>query len=361
MTGNLVRLKSLAFAQIQKILIMSDKNQSYVQKISRLLSEQRVVLAVVAILVGIIAVVTLSESFAQKNSLGRYPQGTNLESEKKEREVDKLVAEIRQIRSQTGGSLFWLNLFGVFVTVGGAVGGYVIAQRQNRQEQRSSEEKTERERLEFEHRKDIDSQFQELVQELTLLDRPLLRAAAAMKLGALLKKFPSEWNVSETRRIELLGLTKQILATALALEESTKVQKAIMIAVAMHPDLQNLNFSGVQATNAYWAKRDFTYADFYQANLSYASFRKATLNKAQFWGANLQEAVLAGADCTESNFKLADLQRANFQEANIKGANFIDAKNLTIEQIKSAKNWEQAHFDEDLCRDLNLTTSPDKY
>ena len=41
------------------------------------------------------------------------------------REIDKLAAEIRQIRSDTTGSLFWLKMIALFVTVGGAVGGYL--------------------------------------------------------------------------------------------------------------------------------------------------------------------------------------------------------------------------------------------
>ncbi len=50
---------------------------------------------------------------------------------KEQGEVDKLAAEIRQIRSDTSGSLFWLKLVARFVTVGGAVGGYLVGQSQN--------------------------------------------------------------------------------------------------------------------------------------------------------------------------------------------------------------------------------------
>lgn len=46
-----------------------------------------------------------------------------LDDQKKEYEINKLDAEIRQIRSDTAGSLFWLKLIALFVTVGGAVGG----------------------------------------------------------------------------------------------------------------------------------------------------------------------------------------------------------------------------------------------
>ncbi|MFM9157949.1 MAG: hypothetical protein ACKOPK_08510, partial [Dolichospermum sp.] len=35
-------------------------------------------------------------------------------------------------------------------------------------------------------------------------------------------------------------------------------------------------------------------------------------------------------------------------------ANFIEAKNLTPEQVKSAKNWEKACYDPELRRKLNL-------
>jgi len=44
-------------------------------------------------------------------------------------EVERLKAQIKQIRSDTAGSLFWLKMVALFVTVGGAVGGYLVGLR----------------------------------------------------------------------------------------------------------------------------------------------------------------------------------------------------------------------------------------
>ena len=61
-----------------------------------------------------------------------------------------------------------------------------------------------------------------LFQELSS-SSALLRAAAAVKLGSLLNSFPAEWKVRPPRRHELILLTKQVLATALAIETEDKV------------------------------------------------------------------------------------------------------------------------------------------
>jgi hypothetical protein len=57
-------------------------------------------------------------------------------------EITKLAAEIPQIRSDTAGSLFWLKTVALFVTVGGAIGGYLVGQQ-----------RTTKSRLDFERRK----------------------------------------------------------------------------------------------------------------------------------------------------------------------------------------------------------------
>ena len=141
-------------------------------------------------------------------------------------ETAKLAAEIRQIRSDTSGSLFWLKLIALFVTVGGAVGGYLIGQ--NRVTKR---------RIEFENRKNIESVYQTIVQELSD-QAPLLRAAAAVKLGNILKSFPAAWAGDDPGEKEwkqqLIQLTKQVLAASLSIEQDRKVLKTLTIALALH-------------------------------------------------------------------------------------------------------------------------------
>src|SRR6266550_1486157 len=151
-------------------------------------------------LLAIILVVYYTQRLSEQTSLP--PIVTT--SPKEQYEIAKLAAEIRQIRSDTSGSLFWLKMIALFVTVGGAVGGYLIGQ---------SHATTKR--IDFENRKNVDSAYQALVQELSDKDAPIQRAAAAVKLGAILKSFPSEWTVTEPRKEQLIELTKQVMAAAL--------------------------------------------------------------------------------------------------------------------------------------------------
>ncbi|MGZ8159189.1 MAG: pentapeptide repeat-containing protein [Methylobacter sp.] len=245
-----------------------------------------------------------------------------LNDKKTEYEITKLDAEISSIRSDTAGSLFWLKLIALFVTVGGAVGGYLIGQS-----------RTTIARLNFEDRKNVDEVYQSIVQELAS-DSPILRAASAVKLGAILKSFPAEWNVSDNRKAQLLQLTKQVLAAALSIEDIPKVLKTLTISIVLHKpessnglaNVQELDLSGANAEDAYWARCDFENADFYRANLCNASFRKSKLSGAQFRESNLNNAIFIDSKCINTNFKMADLRGASFDRAYLKAVNFENAK-----------------------------------
>jgi uncharacterized protein YjbI with pentapeptide repeats len=290
------------------------------------LNQFTIIILVLLALAFIVLVIYLSQSWVEQGSLPPFDEASPLE----QYQIAKLAAEIRQIRSDTSGSLFWLKLIALFVTVGGAVGGYLIGQSQ-----------TTKKRIAFEDRKNVDSAYQSIVKDLSDDKSILLRAAAAVNLGALLKSFPSEWSVSDVRKVQLIQLTKQVLAASLAIEQDPKVLKTLTIALALHRpwkddpaqpgkeqygDVREVDLSRAKAVDAYWAKVDFTYSDFYQADLSEASFRRAILKGAQFRQSDLTKAVLIDADCTEANFKLADLRHANLSGATLTSANFDGTK-----------------------------------
>lgn len=288
------------------------------------LTQPVVVIVVLAVIIGVAAIAFALQSRAEHGALTPVGGGKNVLAQ---REIDKLDAEIRQIRSDTSGSLFWLKLAGVFVTVGAAVGGYLLGQTRTTRERAEAERQIAQQRLDFEHRQNVDATYQALVQELSGKSA-LLRVASAMKLGKLLESPPVEWHVSERRSRELSDLTKQVLAASLAIERDPKVLKALTIAIALHAtsaeagDLRSLDLSGARAADAYWARINFANADFYRADLSNASFRKARLDGAQFRETTLTGAVLAGATCGSTNFKLADLRGADLSDADLRGANF---------------------------------------
>ena len=178
-----------------------------------------IALSVVGLLAVVLALVYVSQYMIERDALSPVDDPAQL---RELREVDKLSAEIRQIRSDTGGSLFWLKLVGVLVTVGGAVGGYLVGQS-----------RSTRRRLEFEDRKKVDELYQQMVVELASPSE-LLRTAAAVKLGELLRAFPQEWQISDSRREELVQLTKQVLAASLGIEKEAKVLKTLTIQVVLH-------------------------------------------------------------------------------------------------------------------------------
>lgn len=99
------------------------------------------------------------------------------------------------------------------------------------------------------------------------------------------------------------------------------------------------SLAGVNADKAYLVQIDLA-----NANLAKASFREANLQQAKLQGANLQQA----------NLQQANLQAVNLKQTDIEAADFRKAKNLKTAQIKSAKNWEKAKFDDDFRAILGL-------
>jgi hypothetical protein len=275
------------------------------------LSDRTIAALVLFVLAGVIAVVYLSQVVVEKK--GALSPVTTAADLKQQREVDKLDAEIRQIRSDTGGSLFWLTMAGIFVTVGTAVGGCLLGQSRSTHK-----------RLELEKWNNVNALYQGIVQELSSSSE-LLRAAAAAKLGKFLQSFPAEWDLTPERHAELRDLTTKVLAASLAIEKDQKVLKTLTIAIAV-ADLHEVDLSGAHAHDAYWARIDFTDADFYQADLTRASLRKAQLTRAQFRDTKLNDAVLADSSCEAANFKATDLRGADFSGAMLKQASFEGAK-----------------------------------
>jgi hypothetical protein len=291
------------------------------------LSQRTIVLLIAAVLLVSVLSVYLSQAFVERDAFS-LPSTVSSSNPKEQYELAKLAAEIRQIRSDTSGSLFWLKMLALFVTVGGALGGYLLGQSQ-----------ATRARIAFEDRKTVDAAFQAVVQDLSH-QSPILRAAAAVQLGIVLRSFPVEWNVSDARRDQLLQLTKQIMAAALAIETDLKVLKTLTISLAGHQpwsddpdekvrrrsDLRKIDLSGANARDAYWADVDLSAADFYRATLSEASLRRAVLTYAQLRETDLTGAVLAGAICDNANFKFADLRRADLSGASLIDTSFEGAK-----------------------------------
>ncbi|MFN4876680.1 MAG: pentapeptide repeat-containing protein, partial [Aphanizomenon sp.] len=95
-----------------------------------------------------------------------------------------------------------------------------------------------------------------------------------------------------------------------------------------------------------------------KAYLEQAKFQKAHLYKANLKESKIKGANFQGADLEDTKFKDAIMCDDVFDQATSSKkyicANFIEAKNLTAEQVKSAKNWEKACYDRELRIKLNL-------
>ena len=143
-----------------------------------------------------------------------------------------------------------------------------------------------------------------------------------------------------------------------------EVQSAYLSTINLkEANLQDANFSGSTLFQA-----NFEQATLYSAVFGCVSQtifeRKCTdLYQANFRAADLRSAYLSG-DLRDTNFVDANLEDARLVEVNLQGANFERAdlkgaqlecvEGLTVEQLKHAKNWEDAYYDEEISQALDL-------
>jgi uncharacterized protein YjbI with pentapeptide repeats len=91
-----------------------------------------------------------------------------------------------------------------------------------------------------------------------------------------------------------------------------------------------------------------------EANLMGAHLEGANLKNANLEDANLKKASLVGAKLEEASLAGADLEGANLKETDLENAHLEETKNLTIEQVKAATNWEKAYYDDRFKNALGL-------
>lgn len=157
----------------------------------------------------------------------------------------------------------------------------------------------------------------------------------------------------------------------------------------MELNLPGAHLQGIHLPNALLVSADLREANLVHADLRGADISRANLSGAILIDANLQGADLRGADLEGAILGIADLRRAILIDTNLSHANLIDAdlrhanlngailtaadlcntdlqganlihadlhhvKNLTPQQVRSAQAWEQAIYDQALCKDLGL-------
>jgi len=112
-----------------------------------------------------------------------------------------------------------------------------------------------------------------------------------------------------------------------------------------------------------------THAKLIGADLAEARLNRAHLIEADLGGVYLIEADLTGADLTWAQLDVADLTGAKLAAANLMSADLTEADltfadfrsdiygtttGLTADQLKQAKNWDKAYYDDDLLKELGL-------
>ena len=110
-------------------------------------------------------------------------------------------------------------------------------------------------------------------------------------------------------------------------------------------DLRGANLSwadlrGADLRGANLRGADLSEADLRGANLSWADLREADLRRAGLSEADLRGANLRGADLSEADLRRADLSGADLRGANLRGADLSGAENLL-----SAVNYIDAHYE----------------
>jgi uncharacterized protein YjbI with pentapeptide repeats/energy-coupling factor transporter ATP-binding protein EcfA2 len=120
----------------------------------------------------------------------------------------------------------------------------------------------------------------------------------------------------------------------------------------------NLNDADLVSANlilANLSNADLSNADLRNANLASANLASANLASANLISANLGFSSIAFSDLNDAAggvFGGANLIRANLIRANLSDANLIGVENLTPEQVRAARNWEEAIYDEEFRRQL---------
>ncbi|MGF1540291.1 MAG: pentapeptide repeat-containing protein [Pleurocapsa sp.] len=124
-------------------------------------------------------------------------------------------------------------------------------------------------------------------------------------------------------------------------------------------DLSNANLSNANLSNANLAEANLSNANLNNtnltsANLAYADLIEANLQNADFVGANLLGVNFVRANLSQAYFGDVNLNQSHFTDANLKQTKFFGIENLTVEQVKSAKNWREAIYDSKLSTQLSI-------
>ncbi|GAB1538405.1 hypothetical protein NUACC21_10660 [Scytonema sp. NUACC21] len=187
--------------------------------------------------------------------------------------------------------------------------------------------------------------------------------------GADLRNASLERAILNSANLRSANLARAYLKDAIL--ESVILESAIVWGA----NLESANLKGADLSSA-----NLLGVNLENANLKGGDLKGADLEIAILWGANLNSANLKGADLKSADLKGASLKGADLKGADLSSTDLIDAefgcaknlfgiiectnlknaKNLTPEQVKQAKNWEKAEYDPEFRKKLGLPPVPEK-
>ncbi len=170
-------------------------------------------------------------------------------------------------------------------------------------------------------------------------------ATARYQQEALAKYFDQMTQLLLEKKLRQPGSEAQVIARARTLStlgELDENRKGLLIEFLHEANLISQN------------KLNKTIVSLKDANLSGANLWYASLWSVNLSGANLSGANLSGANLSGASLRYANLRYANLSNADLNNTNFKGASNLTVNQVKLAKNWKLAIYEPSFRQQLGL-------
>jgi len=123
--------------------------------------------------------------------------------------------------------------------------------------------------------------------------------------------------------------------------------------------LRYANMRQADGSGAYLRNADLSHANLEKARLLLADLRNvkfisANLKSADLSSAFLQDADFSGANLSNCRLTKSHLAKANFNNATLTKTDFRGARELTPDQIRLAKDWKHAIFDQEMAHALGI-------
>lgn len=292
-------------------------------------------------------------------------------SEEETLQNGKLTLTKRITHFQSGKTLWdWLGLLGVIAI---PVALFLFQQ----QEQRRSDKQAENEKeiadinLREEALRDYIDKMADLLIDKKLRRLHKLYISDAFSKGSFkFDELDAVLDIARARTLSILrrldgdgvrkGSVVHFLMDAELIEGLGILREANLIGAQL--SFVNLSFTDLNETDFSKALLSFSkinnanliIANFFQTNLERAVLEDSILRGAIFYKACLMDASLQRSNLKRANFQDANLERVNFKGADLEGANFKGAKNLDVNQVKVALNWELAYYDLEFRQQLGL-------